>query len=144
MIHATAGMPAHRIISTHVRRVLIIGASFRFFKGSDEKFFRQSPAAATCRFPDGLPGVRIETLAEFDMVSLSSSTISRSAVRTPRAQSKAEAPASALQAPRKYALRRLDIVIRPLAGTPPALTTYLLRRRSEPQAPMKRFIERSA
>jgi DNA-binding transcriptional LysR family regulator len=40
------------------------------------------------------------------------------------------------------ALRRPDVVIRPLAGTPPVLTTYLLRRRGEPQAPLKRFIER--
>jgi DNA-binding transcriptional LysR family regulator len=40
------------------------------------------------------------------------------------------------------ALRRPDVVIRPLAGTPPILTTYLLRRRGEPPAMLKRFIER--
>ncbi len=39
-------------------------------------------------------------------------------------------------------LLRPDIVIRPLCGTPPTLSTYLLRRRGEPSAPMKRFIER--
>jgi DNA-binding transcriptional LysR family regulator len=40
------------------------------------------------------------------------------------------------------ALRRPDVVIRPLAGTPSVLTTYLLRRRGEPPATLKRFIER--
>ena len=39
-------------------------------------------------------------------------------------------------------LERPDISIRPLAGTPPMLSTYLLRRRGEPSEPMGRFIER--
>jgi len=39
-------------------------------------------------------------------------------------------------------LQRPDISIRPLAGTPPMLSTYLLRRHGEPSEPMKRFIER--
>jgi len=39
-------------------------------------------------------------------------------------------------------LQRPDISIRPLAGTPPMLSTYLLRRQGEPSEPMKRFIER--
>ena len=39
-------------------------------------------------------------------------------------------------------LQRPDILIRPLAGTPPMLSTYLLRRQGEPSEPMKRFIER--
>jgi DNA-binding transcriptional LysR family regulator len=39
-------------------------------------------------------------------------------------------------------LQRPDISIRPLAGTPPMLSTYLLRRKGEPTEPMKRFIER--
>ncbi|MGE0497867.1 MAG: LysR family substrate-binding domain-containing protein, partial [Ramlibacter sp.] len=39
-------------------------------------------------------------------------------------------------------LQRPDISIRPLAGIPPMLSTYLLRRRGEPSEPMKRFIER--
>lgn len=40
-------------------------------------------------------------------------------------------------------LQRPDISIRPLAGSPPVLSTYLLRRRGEPSEPMKRFIERA-
>jgi DNA-binding transcriptional LysR family regulator len=40
------------------------------------------------------------------------------------------------------ALHRSDIAVRPLAGTPPMLSTYLLRRRGEPSAPMRRFMER--
>lgn len=39
-------------------------------------------------------------------------------------------------------LQRPNISIRPLAGTPPMLSTYLLRRRGEPSEPMGRFIER--
>lgn len=39
-------------------------------------------------------------------------------------------------------LQRPDIYFRPLAGTPPMLSTYLLRRQGEPSEPMKRFIER--
>jgi DNA-binding transcriptional LysR family regulator len=39
-------------------------------------------------------------------------------------------------------LQRPDISVRPLAGTPPMLSTYLLRRKGEPTDPMKRFIER--
>ena len=39
-------------------------------------------------------------------------------------------------------LQRPDISIRPLAGTPPMLSTYLLRRQGEPSEPMKRFMER--
>ncbi|GBC58966.1 transcriptional regulator, LysR family [Stutzerimonas stutzeri] len=39
-------------------------------------------------------------------------------------------------------LLRPDILIRPLSGTPPTLSTFLLRRRGEPSEPMKRFIER--
>jgi DNA-binding transcriptional LysR family regulator len=39
-------------------------------------------------------------------------------------------------------LQRPDISIRPLAGTPPMLSTYLLRRQGEPSEPMKRFIKR--
>ena len=39
-------------------------------------------------------------------------------------------------------LQRPDISIRPLAGTPPKLSTYLLRRRGELSEPMKRFMER--
>lgn len=39
-------------------------------------------------------------------------------------------------------LPRPDIVIRPLAGVPPPLSTYLLRRQGEPSAPMKRFMRR--
>jgi DNA-binding transcriptional LysR family regulator len=39
-------------------------------------------------------------------------------------------------------LQRPDISIRPLAGTPPMLSTYLLRRKGEPSEPMKRFIGR--
>ena len=39
-------------------------------------------------------------------------------------------------------LQRPDLSIRPLAGTPPMLSTYLLRRHGDPSEPMKRFIER--
>lgn len=39
-------------------------------------------------------------------------------------------------------LQRPDISIRPLAGTPPMLSTYMLRRQGEPSEPMKRFMER--
>lgn len=39
-------------------------------------------------------------------------------------------------------LQRPDISIRPLAGTPPMLSTYLLRRQGEPSEPMTGFIER--
>ncbi|MGB3230012.1 MAG: hypothetical protein WBB57_03775 [Mycobacterium sp.] len=39
-------------------------------------------------------------------------------------------------------LQRPDISIRPLAGIPPMLPAYLLRRQGEPSEPMKRFIER--
>ena len=35
-----------------------------------------------------------------------------------------------------------DIVTRPLAGQPPVLTTYLLRRDTEPSEQLRRFIER--
>ncbi|MCP5131183.1 MAG: LysR family transcriptional regulator, partial [Pseudomonadales bacterium] len=38
--------------------------------------------------------------------------------------------------------QRPDIAIRPLAGTAPTLTTFLLRRQGEPSEPMKRFISR--
>ena len=38
--------------------------------------------------------------------------------------------------------QRQDIAIRSLAGAPPTLTTYLLRRQGEPSEPMKRFIGR--
>jgi DNA-binding transcriptional LysR family regulator len=40
------------------------------------------------------------------------------------------------------ALQRPDIAIRPLAGEPHMLSTYLLRRQGEPSEPMKRFMER--
>ena len=40
-------------------------------------------------------------------------------------------------------LNRPDIAVRPLAGTPPMLSTYLLRRRAEPSEPTKRFLERA-
>ena len=40
-------------------------------------------------------------------------------------------------------LQRPDISIRPLAGTPPMLSTYLLRRKGQPTEPIKRFIERA-
>ncbi|MNM78371.1 HTH-type transcriptional regulator BenM [compost metagenome] len=39
-------------------------------------------------------------------------------------------------------LQRPDISIRPLAGTSPTLSTYLLRRRGEPSELMKRFMQR--
>ena len=39
--------------------------------------------------------------------------------------------------------QRPDIAIRPLAGITPTLTTYLLRRQSEPSEPMKRFLQRA-
>ena len=35
-----------------------------------------------------------------------------------------------------------EVVRRPLAGTPPLLTTYLLRPDTEPSAQLRRFIER--
>lgn len=38
--------------------------------------------------------------------------------------------------------QRPDIAIRPLAGTAPTLTAFLLRRQGEPSEPMKRFISR--
>ena len=38
--------------------------------------------------------------------------------------------------------REPNIVGRPLAGTPPMLTTYLLRRDAEPSQALARFIER--
>lgn len=41
------------------------------------------------------------------------------------------------------ALNRPDIVTRPLAGSPPTLATYLLRRKAEPSEPMKRFLQRA-
>ncbi len=40
------------------------------------------------------------------------------------------------------ALNRQDIAARPLAGTPPMLSTYLLCRSGEPSEPLKRFIGR--
>ena len=40
-------------------------------------------------------------------------------------------------------LNRPDITVRPLAGTPPMLSTYLLRRGAEPSEPMKRFLQRA-
>ena len=40
-------------------------------------------------------------------------------------------------------LNRPDIAVRPLAGTPPMLSTYLLRRRAQPSEPTKRFLERA-
>ena len=40
-------------------------------------------------------------------------------------------------------LQRPDISIRPLAGIPPMLSTYLLRRGAEPSEPMKRFLQRA-
>lgn len=39
-------------------------------------------------------------------------------------------------------LQRPDISIRPLAGTPPMLSTYLLRRQGEPSEPIRRFMQR--
>jgi DNA-binding transcriptional LysR family regulator len=39
-------------------------------------------------------------------------------------------------------LQRPDIAIRPLAGTPPTLSTYVLRRQGEPSEAVKRFVER--
>ena len=38
--------------------------------------------------------------------------------------------------------RELNVVARPLAGRPPMLTTYLLRRDTEPTQVLARFIER--
>jgi len=40
-------------------------------------------------------------------------------------------------------LNRPDITVRPLAGTPHMLSTYLLRRGAEPTEPMKRFLQRA-
>ncbi|MEW9898108.1 LysR family transcriptional regulator [Chitinivorax sp. PXF-14] len=40
------------------------------------------------------------------------------------------------------ALNRPDIATRPLAGAPPMLATYLVRRGGEPSEPLKRFISR--
>lgn len=40
-------------------------------------------------------------------------------------------------------LQRSDIAIRPLVGTAPTLSTYLLRRQGEPSASMKRFLARA-
>lgn len=40
------------------------------------------------------------------------------------------------------ALNRTDIATRPLSGTPPMLSTYLVRRGGEPFEPLKRFISR--
>lgn len=40
------------------------------------------------------------------------------------------------------ALNRPDIATRPLAGTPPILSTYLVRRGGEPSEPLARFIKR--
>ena len=40
-------------------------------------------------------------------------------------------------------LNRPDITVRPLAGTPPMLSTYLLRRSAEASEPMKRFLQRA-
>lgn len=39
-------------------------------------------------------------------------------------------------------LQRPDIAIRPLAGVPPTLSTYLLRRQGEPSGAVKRFMRR--
>jgi len=39
-------------------------------------------------------------------------------------------------------VNRPDIATRPLVGDPPMLSTYLLRRQSEPSEPLKRFIAR--
>lgn len=39
-------------------------------------------------------------------------------------------------------LQRPDIAIRPLAGVPPTLSTYLLRRQGEPSEAVKRFMRR--
>ncbi|MCD6671438.1 MAG: LysR family transcriptional regulator [Burkholderiaceae bacterium] len=41
------------------------------------------------------------------------------------------------------ALNRPDIATRPLGGTPPVLSTYLVRRGGEPSEPLKRFIARA-
>ena len=43
----------------------------------------------------------------------------------------------------RQTLNRPDITVRPLAGTPPMLSTYLLRRSAEPSEPMKRFLQRA-
>lgn len=40
-------------------------------------------------------------------------------------------------------LQRSDITIRPLVGTAPTLSIYLLRRQGEPSAPVKRFLVRA-
>lgn len=40
------------------------------------------------------------------------------------------------------ACRHAEVVLRPLAGTPPPLTTYLLRPDTEPSAQLSRFVER--
>lgn len=40
------------------------------------------------------------------------------------------------------ALQRPDIVTRPLADTPPMLSTFLLRRRGDPSEPIGRFLQR--
>jgi len=39
--------------------------------------------------------------------------------------------------------QRPDIAMRPLASITPTLTTYLLRRQSEPSEPMKRLMQRA-
>jgi DNA-binding transcriptional LysR family regulator len=41
------------------------------------------------------------------------------------------------------ALNRPDIATRPLAGPPPMLSTYLVRRAGEPSGPLKRFLRRT-
>jgi hypothetical protein len=38
--------------------------------------------------------------------------------------------------------QRPDVVVRPLAGRSPMLTTYLLRSETEPSGPLARFIDR--
>lgn len=40
-------------------------------------------------------------------------------------------------------LQRPDIAFRPFAGSPPTLSTYLLRRNIEPSEPLKRFMQRT-
>lgn len=42
-----------------------------------------------------------------------------------------------------HALNRPDIATRPLAGSPPMLSTFLVRRSGEPSEPLKRFISRA-
>ena len=44
--------------------------------------------------------------------------------------------------PQVQTLQRPDIAIRPLAGVPPTLSTYLLRRQGEPSDAVKRFMRR--